>query len=343
MTDKQDKDAIDEEDTNSDELSDVDNANLSPEEKAALAEDDDSSDTLDEIANMDEGKPGDKADEAADAAADNADADDAAVAAEEAAAAADREKDTGEVTKVAASDDDSGGSFTPRLVSEDVAKINEEIAAIREKKTALIQEFEDGDLKHTEYMASLNELNTNETNLRIKAAQADFTEKQNVSMSEQRWEWEQDRFFEEPAHAVYQDDALMRAALDVAVKGLATNKDNVGKSGRWFLEEGHRMVSKRFRLEAVPKTDEKEDDKDDKGDKNNKQDAKDKDQKNPKSRAGQKPNLKEVPKTIGNLPAAEGNEAGETEFDKIDKLVGIEYEEALARMSPEQAKRYEAR
>jgi hypothetical protein len=47
-----------------------------------------------------------------------------------------------------------------------------------------------------------------------------------------------------------------------------------------------------------------------------------------------------IPPNIGNMPAAVQNDAPNSEFAHVDKLSGIAYEEALARMSEQQRERY---
>lgn len=232
----------------------------------------------------------------------------------------------------------SAPDFSPRLTAQEVADFDTKISEITTAKAALAEQFEAGDMKHSEYMAKRDELVTQEIELRTRKANADFVAENNANTGQQRWEWEQDRFFED--HAIYREDPMMHAALDAAVKGLASAKDdagklvNDGKSLKWFLDEAHRQVSKRFRLEEV---DAGGDGKPEKG-ANPVVDAK-----KGKSRAGEKPDLKKVPRTIGNLPAAESSEASESEFDKLDKLTGMEYENALAAMSEAQQQRYLSR
>lgn len=336
-------------------LTDDEKDNLSPEELAAIEGDDDSTSELEEVANLNEGEEGGEEGEEEGEATEAKPPIEGAEGKEKAAektgdeeTAADKDKPSAETTdkpdaESAAEETESApADFTPRLVAEDVTKINDKLAELAQQKVALDEEFDNGDLKHSEYMAKRDALSTQETDLRVQLKQSEFASKQNQSTGEQRWLWEQDRFFED--HEIYQVgsdsfDPLMHAALDAAVKGLASAKDDAGKlvndgrSLKWYLEEGHRQVSSRFKLAEVekPKDEKKVAEKDDK-------DAKGKGGK--ETRAGKKPDLTGIPKTIGNLPAAEGNEAADSEFAAIDKLEGMEYEEALARMTPEQQERY---
>jgi len=321
-------------------LTDDEKVGLSPEEIAAIEDgDEDSTAELKEIAEGDDTTDEDEGDEAADG--EDGDAED-----EESDEDGGDDKDKGGATdaKAAAKEEEaeetSATDFAPRLTAQEVTDFDAKINEITTAKAALAEQFEAGDMKHSEYMAKRDELVTQEIELRTRKANADFVAENNANTGQQRWEWEQDRFLEE--HAIYREDPMMHAALDAAVKGLASAKDdagklvNDGKSLKWFLDEAHRQVSKRFRLEEVDAGDGK-DGKDGKQGKDGKPAV---DGKKGKSRAGQPPNLKEVPKTVGNLPAAESSEASESEFDKIDKLTGIEYEQALANMTPEQQERY---
>lgn len=326
-------------------LTDDEKANLSPEELAAIEGDEDSRAELQEVAGdeSEEEEAEAEGDGEAAASGEGDDKDNGAAAKAEAAGDDKGKKDgegkdaDGESEDEAATDESASEGFTPRMVAEDVSKLNEQLTAFADQKKALDADFENGDLKHAEYMAKRDELSGQETNVRLQISQAQFAENQNKSTAEQRWEWEQDRFFED--NGIYLQDTLMHAALDASVKLLANAKDdagklvNGGKNLTWFLNEAHRQVSRRFKLEVAP-TDKESDDK------NNDAQGQDKDKGKPKTRAGTKPDLKGIPKTIGNLPAAEDNDAAASEFAAIDKLTGMEYEEALAKMTPEQQERY---
>mgnify|MGYP001615622717 CR=1 FL=1 len=331
-------------------LTDDEKANLSPEELAAIEGDEDSRAELEEVAGDESEEAEDKGedeDEGEASESSEGDDNDKGAAAKAEASGDDKGKKDGEGKGAdgesedeAATDESASEGFTPRMVAEDVSKLNEQLTAFADQKKALDADFENGDLKHAEYMAKRDELSGQETNVRLHISQAQFAENQNKSTAEQRWEWEQDRFFED--NSIYLQDTLMHAALDASVKLLANAKDdagklvNGGKNLTWFLNEAHRQVSRRFKLEVAPTDKEGDGDKD----KSKGADAQAQDKGKPKSRAGTKPDLKGIPKTIGNLPAAEDSDAAASEFAAIDKLTGMEYEEALAKMTPEQQERY---
>lgn len=130
----------------------------------------------------------------------------------------------------------------------------------------------------------------------------------------------------------YFNDKEKIQSLDDWTKRLADKPENAGKPGSWFLEQAHRKVLAEFDLTpgTAPKTDEKA----------GKTVADGKKVANTQRRA---PKLDDIPPTLGGLPVAAGNDAGDAgEFAHLDTLSGMAYEQALARMSPEQKSRYEA-
>ncbi len=123
----------------------------------------------------------------------------------------------------------------------------------------------------------------------------------------------------------YTTDKDKASALDDWTKRLASKPENADKEGNWFLQEAHRKVMAEFGIAApvakdasaaeVPK----------------------------KAKASRAPDLSGIPPSLGGLPAAAEAQAGDAgEFAGLDRLSGMAYETALARMTPAQKERYEA-
>ena len=250
------------------------------------------------------------------------DADPEAVAAaqkivDDAAAAADKEKDekADDKTPVVAVD-----PFTPQYQAEAVENFDEKMAEITAKKDAIKQRYEDGDITVAEYIDGREEV-TNEANaLQRQQEKHEMSVEQAQQTGEQRWQWEQDRFFNDEANKGYKDNPLLGAAIDTAIKTLAGDEANEGKPMSWFLEEADRQVKSLFVPAPVD-------------------DGKPKD-KGKENKARPKPDLSKLPPNLGNLPAAEVADTGGDEFSKLDRLSGIELETELARMPQAEADRY---
>jgi hypothetical protein len=126
----------------------------------------------------------------------------------------------------------------------------------------------------------------------------------------------------------YATDAAKDAAWDGWVKQLASRPENANKSETWFLEEAHKKVMIEFGITppAAGKADKPA----------AAQPAK------PAKPAPRTPDLSNVPRGVGGLPSAAASDPGDDgEFGHIAKLDGIEFERAIASMTPAQRARYE--
>lgn len=197
-------------------------------------------------------------------------------------------------------------AFVPQYHAEPVEDYDGKVAVLDKL-------FEDGELPLQEYNKQRDAL--------VRAQlKSEISAEQNAQIEKQLWERDISDFMSE--NKEYQTSKLRHAALDVAVKDLAADEANNDKPGRWFLREAHKLVQAEFGGQQ-------------------KVDAKGGDEKPEVKSAPRKPDLSVVPKTLGNVPAADkGDAAGE--FDHLDKLSDLELERALARMSPEQSARYMA-
>lgn len=132
----------------------------------------------------------------------------------------------------------------------------------------------------------------------------------------------------------YAKDAERATAWDNWVKMLANDPKNEAKPEQWFLDEAHRMVKLQFG-DAAPAPAAA-------AGKNATPEAKKVDQKK-----GRAPNLSTLPPTLAEIPSAADSGAGgdgDGEFAHLYALQakgGMEYERALARLSPEQRDRFE--
>lgn len=283
------------------EFNDEELSRLSDEERAAIEGDDDEAEILGKIAGADAGAEDDE---------ENGEGADTGAAADAAGddAAADADDDAGDAVAPVAQE------FRPEFVAPEVEGAADRLAELKEQAAALAQQFSEGDIDLPTFLTEKGKLDEEITAIKITNAQADFAKKQNESTRDQRWTWEQERFFAQESSSIYKDE-ILRSALAASIRKLDADTANAGKPLAWFLEEADRQVRERFAAPA--------------------QTAAGKPAKGAKA-----PNLSSVPKTLANLPAAELSETGGGEFAYLDKLEGMDLERALAKMTPEQEARY---
>lgn len=287
---------------------------LSDEERAALEDDDDDSDILkgiagdsgDEDEDGEEGESGDGVDDDGDDADDSpaaakpdvkpAAGTDAATAAEEPAVPAVEEE------------------FRPEFKAIVPEGLAEKLTDLETQSTDLLVKFKEGDIDLPEFMTQKAAIDDEKLKLMLADGQAKWAEGQNTDTREQRWKWEQERFFGSQKAEIYKDPIIL-AALDASVKQLAADNAHAKKPAAFFLEEADRQIRKRFNMGTEPVTKVVE-------------------------KPNRQPDLSKVPKTLAQLPAAEMAETGDVEFAYLDKLNGIALEMELRKMAPEQEARY---
>jgi hypothetical protein len=300
----------------------IDTTGLSPEEIAALQDDGDdgANDEKDDDAAAaaagaddgldDEGEAGEAGE-----GGDDLGADDGAAAAAEGEAA-----DATAATSAEVEDDGMQSEFVPQSNARPVENYKERIDKFAADKAELRSKLSDGDIDIEQYETAKDAITAQETELKLEQRDYENAVKRDQDTQRQKWEWEQEQFFEAEENKSYKDKGLLGTALNAALNSkvieLAKDPANSKRSGSWFLQEADRQVRDAMGLTKVPAKQEKQ-------------------EKQEKSR---KPDLSGIPKTLGNLPAAEQMETGTTEFSYLDKLEGIALEQALATISRDPAK-----
>jgi hypothetical protein len=295
------------------EFTEAELAGLSEEERRAVLEEDDETiaSAQDEDPEAEESEePGDEP-EAESSAADEeeGDGDEAAVAAAEGSEEGQEEKAAKkeETPKPTPSRSQGEKTFVPTYTADET-----QLESIQNKLLELDQKIEDGDIDIVEYTRQRDPLIRQQT--KIEMVQV-FNEQQ----SEQLWKHEQTVFFNQ--YPDYKTDPVMNGALRSVFKQLDTS-ENASKSGYELLQEAREIVDKRMGV-APPASQATANDK----------------ASIPRSKTPAREGAN-IPKTLsGTIPAAE-NVTAKDEFAHLDKLEGVEYEMALAKLSPEQERRY---
>lgn len=258
-------------------------------------------------------------------------------AAEEAAAKAKAEaeakaKAEAEAKAKAGEEDDAdeveSESLRPRLPRYEVKPVEKYEEKIKEIDTALAEaeaKFTAGDIELPVLLATQRKLEGQRFELREANLRAELATEYNEKASKTEWMGDVQDFFAhvKDADGIDYKKPLLNAAFDSAIKSLAANKENAQHTSQWFLREADKQVKAEIGFVAKP------------ADKAAEEAAvKAAAEKAAKGKpAGRKPSLAVV-KDIGKLPNAGEEDAagGNPEFAALDKLEGIEFEDALARM-----------
>ena len=217
-------------------------------------------------------------------------------------------------TDAAADAADELSEYVTELAVTPVQDYDVQMANIKADKDALRTKLDDGEIDLNEYEQQKDALVHKETQLLIQQNNALNAMKQNEHIAKQRWEWEQEQFFNRPASRIYSENVYLGAALNEAVKDLARNPANADKTGAFFLNEADRIIRKQFNLLAA--------------------------QDRPLKRPSRTLPVDRIPPSLGGLPAAEAEDTGSGEFAHLEKLEGMELESALARLPKDQQDRY---
>lgn len=193
---------------------------------------------------------------------------------------------------------------------------------IQAKLDDLDKQLEEGDIDIIQYTKERDPLIQQRTEARLAA-------KFNEQSAEQLWKYEQNLFFN--SNPEYRDDPVLNGALQRIFKSLDT-QENAGKTGLELLTEAHKQVeaSLAARYGGGVKTS---------GAEQQRQEAQQQKQSLPKHDKPARDRVN-LPRTLSDVPIAEANDTGQSEFAHLDNLSGIEFERALSRLTPDQQDRY---
>lgn len=303
----------------------IEDENYSPEELEAMkavagADDEDDSEGEGEgeggdgkagdAAASDEGKPDVKADNPA------AKTDDSA-----AAAVADTEGADPEKKAAPATDESKGPEFQPRYQVALPADYEASVAALKEDKRALSEKFKAGDVEIDDYTTQMEALDDRRDALNDLRVRAAIAQDMNTQTSAQQWKFTIDRFTKNIARDEkidYSADLEKQADLDTFVKALAANPKNADKDMEWFLNEAHRRVKAFHGIVTTDPTPEQK----------------------PAAKPTRKSPVDALPATLAQVPGSDGPGDVSGEFSELDSLEGLDYEQAIAKMTPVQRERF---
>ena len=220
-------------------------------------------------------------------------------------------------------------SYKPSQVRMDVKPVEDfdnKIADFNKQLDDLLEKLDNGDITLKEYSVESRKIQKEETEITLQQREAlnatSFNKRLDeaeVEFATNQWSKTVDKFLKQESNVLYTSNEQLNAALDKTVKYLATTEPEADPS--YYLEESDRILRARYpalfgdKEKPVEKTIE-----------------------DPKKSTTRKPNLTDIPKTLSNLPSADTNETGDSEFAYLDKLTGFKLEQAIALIAKDPAK-----
>jgi hypothetical protein len=205
------------------------------------------------------------------------------------------------------------------------ADYDDKVKAVADREAELKRAFRAGELEFDEFETQRDELQREREGLTIARAKAEIASEMQAQTAETQWRTTVERFLDTSAAALdYRKDSEAMADLDGFVKVLAGREANARQPMEWFLAEAHKRV---MALRGSPAADAAP------------APAPAVDRK-AEAAAARKPRLDEVPATLAQVPGGDGPGDIGGEFADVLSLDGLEYEAAIARMTPAQRERF---
>lgn len=198
---------------------------------------------------------------------------------------------------------------------------DDQIKALKDADAALRQKFKDGEIDIDERDAGLSELAEKREGLVIQRAKAEIAHEMTEQGAQQQWENTVNTFLtnaaKEDGGIDYRKDEAKQSDLDQFVKLLANKAENADKPMQWFLQEAHKRVKALHGVAPEPKRETIEE-----------------------AVARRKPPVSAAPKNLSQVPGSDGPGDVDGEFADIEALDGLEYEAALAKLTPAQRTKF---
>lgn len=221
---------------------------------------------------------------------------------------------------------DEAKPFTPGYQAELPQNFNELVADITTKQAELREKLKAGELDIDDFDTQNEALITQREDLRAARIKAEISREMQQQSANNQWASAVTALFEkvafEPGFGDYRKEGneARLAELDGFIKMLSADKANDAKPVEWFLEEAHRRTKVLNGLEPYPQ--------------------KTKKPTVDEAVAARKPDMKAVPKTLAQVPGADGPGDVGDEFADLDSLDGPAMEAAITRMNDSQRERF---
>lgn len=198
---------------------------------------------------------------------------------------------------------------------------DDQIKAIKDEDAALRQKFKDGEIDIDERDAGLAALAEKREGLVIQRAKAEIAQEMSQQSAQRQWESTVATFLtgaaKEEGGFDYRKDDGKRADLDQFLKILADKPENADKPMDWFLQEAHKRVKALHGVAPAPKRETVEE-----------------------AVAKRRAPVSAMPKNLSQVPGSDGPGDVDGEFADIERLEGLEYEAAIAKLTPAQREKF---
>lgn len=229
---------------------------------------------------------------------------------------------TGEGEAVGDDPGDDSGNFAPRFKIDVPEDLGAQVDTLSEQQADLARRFKSGDVESDEFVAENMRISKEIARLESIKANAELAQTFNAQTEEQIWARTVDQFIRKVKREEgidYRAEGDVSGDFDRYVKMLAGDPKNNDKDYTWFLSQAHKATKA---LHGVA--------------------TKAAETPDPKKAAAErrKPPVASIPATLAQVPGGDGPGDVDGEFADLDSLEGLEYETALARLTPAQRERY---
>lgn len=198
------------------------------------------------------------------------------------------------------------------------ADYDAKVQALADEDAGLAAKFKTGEIDFDEFRALSTELNNKRHDLSMAKVKAEIAAEMGEQTAESTWQETIDSFMAKSLKDEgidYRKDKPKEKDLDLFVKALAADEEYADKPMAWFLTEAHRMVRAKHGIQAPAVV-------------------------KPGKTTRPAP-VDQIPKTLAGVPGTDGpGDMGGDEFQDLDRLEGLELEDAVAKLSPAAREKY---
>lgn len=201
----------------------------------------------------------------------------------------------------------------PLFNTEIPADIQAQRTEIDEKEDALDKQFDEGDITFSEHKKALREINQQRNALDRAELKAELAAEAYQTQIDNSWQASQTAFFASHPELNTANEVQMTALDHLVRQETKATLDKGGSIGVPELERAYTKYKQAFNIEAAAPN-------------------------QAKATGTKKENA--VPPNLGKLPAATANDTDDGKFAHLDRLEGVAFEDALAKLSDAQRDEY---